>query len=120
MLSVACGASDFWTIIIPQASWKHAEIKELLLAIASLDRHMLSPASSLAVTGYYQKALQHYTKGLKGLSRGSPALDNILVSSILAWMFELIIAKIENANIHFTSAQRIIDELHIRKGGYLS
>ena len=115
MISISFGATDFWTTIIPQASWQYSEVREMLLAVTSLDEHMMSSASSLVPTGHYKQALKHYNKGIRALCDETPDPNSLLLSSILGWAFELVIGNIETANVHHSSARKMIDELKICK-----
>lgn len=110
MISLASGSNDLWTVILPQVSWEYSELREMLYAFSCLDQHFMSSAMNLNVKGSYQPGLQYFNKAIRGLTRGTPALHNILLSSLLGWMFEVTVCNFANAKVHITAAQRILTE----------
>lgn len=88
----------------------------MLYAYSCLDQHFSSSATDLAMKGQFQLAFQHYNNAIAGLRRGAPLLHNILLSSMVGWMFEMTMCKVDRAQVHICGAQRIIREWDRVKG----
>lgn len=119
MVSMASGGSDLWTVILPQVSWTYPELREMVYAFSCLDQHFMSSATTNAIKGRMRFALQHYNKAISGLTHGTPALHNILLSSIIGWMFEITTCNFQKAKIHILGAQNLVkqfDEIDRSKG----
>lgn len=110
-LSFFSGGNDLWTVLVPQASWKYPEVRTMLHAMSLIDRYMASSqTSSLMLEGDYAKSITYYNKALQNLSSTTPDLENILLSALLAWLFETIRCNTDAANMHFSSAQCILQD----------
>lgn len=110
-LSFFSGCNDLWTVLIPQASWKYPEVRDMLHSMSLFDRYMFSSqTSSLVLEGDYAKSINLYNRAMQSLSSSRPDIENILLSALLAWLFETIRCNMDTANMHFTSAQRILKD----------
>lgn len=110
MVSFAGPAKDYWTILVPQASWKYAEIKYMLVALSLLDQYLAGDTTTLQVENQYRRAIEHYNMAVSSLSLKLPALPCIIVFSIMAHSFENITKGSTPTSIHTEAADKIISE----------
>lgn len=83
----------------------------MVLALAAFDKICLSGESdTLVVHGQFDKVLKYYNKAIAGLTSGQPALENILLCSLLGSTIEFIRTCYDESYSHIQCAQRIVKE----------
>ena len=124
MLSMSSCDKQFWSLFVPQAAWKFPAVRHMLTAISLLDQYLSSPMYTLIPDAEYRQALGAYNRAIACLTSPRSCDDPghcmdeaipltcILLTSVLAWMFEGISNRPEIANLHITAAINIADELH--------
>lgn len=122
MISMAFACKDFWTVLVPQASWKFPSIRYMLVALCQLDKHLTSPtATTLDARNSHLTALVFYQKALACLTSCKlPPLTQVLVTSILAEMFEGISNQPALSAFHASAARRMTLEIGAENPNRLS
>lgn len=110
MLSMATRATskDLWTVVIPQASWRYKPVREMLLAMSSLDQYLTGSLPSLRVQDEYRTALLHYSKAISTVATSEQSFTCVVLVAVIGWMLELITNRHEAANMHMSAVQRMV------------
>lgn len=111
--------ADFWSFDMVQMSYTEPAIKDGVLALSALHRHVNSRSEA-----ELQFAMQHYAKavsqiGYKLSSKHTNALDlNVLLISVVIFhCFENQIGNRKAAAVHLKSGFRMASETHKTEGG---
>ena len=77
----------FWTVLVPQVCWTVEPVKHLTIAIASLNEALKDLIGLGVAPDHF--AVQHYNKAIHNLSKGSPAVEVVLLACLLFYTFDV-------------------------------
>lgn len=108
MISMSGPMKELWTIVIPQASWRYSEVKNMLISLSLLDQYLASCLPALKLEAELRPALEHYNKAIHSLLRKQKSLSCILLVSVLAYLFDSMGDHRESAMVHLKATKDLV------------
>ena len=101
------GARHTWEVILPRCAQQLPAAKHLIVAVAMLDERLSNP-SPQTVECRSQRILSHYNAAIKTLVSGRAAQLDILLSSMIAWVLEIMNDDPQTAKMHLDASGRLL------------
>ena len=102
-------APDFWTKLVPQASWAHPAINHSLVSLASI-HESLQPLLGFASEAH-DYGIYHYNKAIRSLLFEAPSVEVILLCCLLFAALENLKGTGDRSRVHMKSGMDIIHHL---------
>ena len=100
-------ARHTWEVIVPRCAQQLSAAKHLVVAVAMLDERLSNPSPQL-LEYRSKRILSHYNTAIKELVSGNaPPLD-ILLSSMLGWVLEIMNDAPQTAKMHLDASGRLL------------
>ena len=89
MIAMYTDSKEFWTIVVPQASWVYPQVRHAMTAISLTDQHLASGETNFDTELRVPKASYHYGQAIKGLMDDN-ACDKacMMATAMLLFTFE--------------------------------
>ncbi|KKY20680.1 hypothetical protein UCRPC4_g04147 [Phaeomoniella chlamydospora] len=112
MIAMYTDSKEFWTIVVPQASWVYPQVRHAMTAISLTDQHLASGETNFDTELRVPKASYHYGQAIKGLMDDN-ACDKacMMATAMLLFTFEHINGDYNSSGLHFTAAVKIANTL---------
>ena len=100
-------ARHTWEVILPRCARQLSATKHLIVAVAMLDERLSNPSTS-TLEHRSQRILNHYNAAIKTLVSGKAAQLDILLSSMIAWVLEIMNDDPQTAKMHLDASGRLL------------